>query len=350
MKKLTAALLTLVMLLSLASCGQEPSASSSSDSPSASSSAAPGTNNTDSDKETIQLGFSVALWDETSELVWGMIQDSAKTLGEKYNVNIEVSSADAGGSVDKQLSDVETFVSMGCDAISIRVVDPDGSAPAFDYATSQGVPCLATWWSVNTDNKIGELVIVDNYYIGQLQAEWVINYAESNDVTLKVGYLDGRIANPSSQVRCTAFQDTIAEKYGDLTSGKVQVIAVDYGEMDTAASMTIVENWSQVYGNEINCIVCANDDSAAGAINVLKANGTLENTLVLGANGTTWLGLVRDGEMAATVRLETERGVEKEVETLVLAALGMEIPELNEPMYDAMILVDSANVDEFPEE
>lgn len=344
MKKRIAMLLAVVMMAgTLAACGSQGQGS---DQGSENSSVKEAGSDNSSDKEEITLAWADASNDATMQSIHTAIEDVLVPMyEEKYGVKINTVFADSQGDVGQQITDVENFVAQGADVISCRPVDTDGSAAAFDYATSAGVPIISTWWEVNTDNKAGTLIVVDNEYIGQLMAEWLINYAEENDTTLKVGVLAGKANAPDTNVRAIAFEEAIIEKYGDLSTGKVQEIVMDYGEQDTNTSLTIMEDWMQVY-DDMNCVFATNDDSAYGAIQVLKQMQKIDDFVVIGVNGNTYLNLVGEGELDMTVIIDATAAVSAEMDAMCQIALGGEFPDTGDLLSEFITVCDSTNFEE----
>ncbi len=191
-KKVMAILLTATMTIGLAACGSSSSGDTTDDTADTSVTAETETETAESedssDKTEITLAFADASNDETMQAVHTAIEEVwVPYYEEEYGITINTLFADSGGDVGQQISDVENFVAQQVDAISIRPVDTDGIATAFNTAADAGIPALSTWWEANTENSIGTLIVVDNTYIGQLMGQWLIDYAEENDVTLKVG-------------------------------------------------------------------------------------------------------------------------------------------------------------------
>ncbi len=208
---------------------------------------------------------------------------------------------------------------------------------------------MAAWWEINTDAVIGTLIVVDNTYCGQLMGNWLIDYAETNDVQLNVGVLYGKQAVPESNKRAIAFTELLEEKYGDTTSGQVRIVCWDYGEQSTDTAMTLIEDWMQQYGDELNCIFACMDDMAYGAIQVFNSLGVRDDFVVIGCNGNTYLYLVgEEGGLDMTVLLDNLASIGTELDCLICAALGLDdqMPDLDQPNTDCMIVADESNFEE----
>ena len=69
-------------------------------------------------------------------------------------------------------------------------------------------------------------------------------------------------------------------------------------DWDRAEAMTLMENWIQAYGDQINAVFCQNDEMALGALNALVQAGKKDNVLVVGVDAIDdALQSVKDGKM-----------------------------------------------------
>lgn len=67
--------------------------------------------------------------------------EGAKAQARKRGVKVLV--ADAGGDATQQLSDIETFMVKGVDAVVVNALDPRGLGSAFDELRQERVPFVA---------------------------------------------------------------------------------------------------------------------------------------------------------------------------------------------------------------
>ena len=329
MKKLLCMLMALAMLLAVTACGAaggsasgnpsapEPEASASAPETSASAPEANG-----DAKDSILIGISVSDKDSTSDMMKSLLEQHAAAYAEETGTEVNFTWTFCEASVDTQITDVESLITMGCDVIAIRVTDTEGCNVCFEACKDAGVPCIAMW-----NGGIGadlDIFAVDNYVIGQRQAEWLINYADEHpDETYVCGYLDGISTAADTLLRCSGFCDTIEEKYGDLTSGQIQVIATDYSENSTDTSISIAEDWLTRFP-EMNCVVGWNDTAAYGGMQAFIAQGynNPDDYMIVGCDATDYLDEVSTGEMDMTIGITFTPAIQQVWDVAINLAVG----------------------------
>ena len=95
----------------------------------------------------------------------------------------------------------------------------------------------------------------------------------------------------------------------------------------------LVEDWLQLYGDELNCICSASDDMSLGAVNALKAAGYNPGDIFISSVDGTKIGmqLVEEGWIQIDIKsLMMKRG-----EEMVNLALMMLEGEYSENVYNA---------------
>ena len=95
--------------------------------------------------DTILLGFASNASDENMNKQ----ADAFCNYAEEWNAagntpRVETTVTVAEASVDKQLSDVDALIEMGCDVIYLNAVDLEGLIPAIDACNAAGVKVMET--------------------------------------------------------------------------------------------------------------------------------------------------------------------------------------------------------------
>lgn len=343
-KRMLSIVLALGMAASLTACG---SSDASSDENSAVAEGSEVSAESESgEKRHVVLGVSMAdASDPNIQMVEESMEKMLPEFEEKYDCTAELIFTNAAYSVDTQIADVESLIEQECDAISIRSVDTTTDT-AFEKCNEAGIPVLDTWFGTQTDKADSVLFVIDNYYIGELEAQWVIDYAESTGETLYVGNLDGISGAADTLRRTEAFVDTVNEKYNGAEDAPVQILATQVTENNTQTTLEIVEDWMQTYP-EMNCIIGYGDDVAMAAVNALKAaNKSMDDFVVVGVDGTTWIDSVPD-EIDATVKMDFEEMARLEMEILFKLAYGEDASGYDEVDRSNIFVVDASNVDEY---
>ena len=344
MKKTIAMLLSLIIAVCMSACGG--SASGNSDA-SKNQDSAKTENSGDADLPHYKLGISMAdASDANMQLVIKYMEEMLPSFEEKYKCTAELIVTNAAYSVDTQLSDVDSLIEVGCDAISIRSVDTTTDA-VFAACKNAGVPVCDTWFGTNTENYDARLFVLDNYYIGELEAQWCIDYVEANPgTTLRVGYLDGISGAADTLKRCAAFCDVIEAKYGGAEDAPIVILDTKVTENNTQTAMQIVEDWMQSFP-DMNCIIGFGDDCAMAAVNALKsANKSMDDYIILGVDGNTWIDEVPDS-IDATVKMNFKQMAQYEMEILFKLIHKEDVSGYDVVDKSNVFVIDAANVEEY---
>lgn len=298
MKKWLALLLALVLTLALVGCagdsGEEPSGEPSD---SGAPSGEPSGDDGDDGEEKKLIGFSNASSDEYGTLVWEICQ--AYILENGYDVTM--TSAETSG--EKQISDIEDLITMGCDLIYIRPWDPDAIIPAIEACNEAGIPSVIADYPVNTD-QASLYFTIDQTGYGVKQGEYLIGLLEADpELSLNICYLWGSFTFPPAQQRRDGLVNTLQDY---IDEGRVTILDEQSIEMDGSKVMSKTEDWITRFP-DANCFVGANDDIAYGIASTLKAAGYTinEDAWVLGIEGTeVGLAGIEEGAISATVTFD----------------------------------------------
>lgn len=292
MKKILALILALTLVFALAACAGDDTPSTS-DEPKSS-------DNVDS-KDKILIGWSGMFLDEQQTRLMSGGQGFVDANSDKYDLYY----VSADNSTEKQLSDVENLIAMGCKAIIIDEIDPICSSACVTLCHEKGV--LACAASPNLTEAPDFEFVIDAELLGEAQGQAVEAWWERNSgVKLKAGYILGT----------TSQQQTWDTKEGGykacfqarIDAGDLEILAEDTADWLTADAVTLVENWLLAYP-EMNCIIAQNDDMALGAVQAAKAAGKKlgEDFFIFGKDGSeTGRAALANGEIAASVYLGFE--------------------------------------------
>jgi inositol transport system substrate-binding protein len=103
----------------------------------------------------------------------------------------------------------------------------------------------------------------------------------------------------------------------------LKLVAHQTGEWDRAKSMSLMENWIQSYGKDINAVFAQNDEMGMGAVNALTAAGMKDKVIVVSIDAIPdALQAVKKGTLDATVFQNAEQQGAKAIETAVKIAKG----------------------------
>jgi len=279
-----------------------------------------------------KVKIGVTLMDFSTEFGIGLkdyMTAKADAMGD-----VELTVVDAGGDAAKQLQQVETFISQKVDAIIMQPQEQEACSPAIDKAKAAGIPII----------NCNSLTITEpDAYVGSNDsesAEIAMTYiAEQLGGKGNVLMMHGHPGQTAEVKRTEGAMDILAQN-PDMT-----LLDEQTADWDRAEAMTLMENWIQAYGDQINAVFCQNDEMALGALNALVQTGKKDNVLVVGVDAIDdALQSVKDGKMDATVYQDCKGQAEGAIEAAYKLAKGESVEK---EILIPFILVTTENVDEY---
>ena len=276
-----------------------------------------------------KVKIGVTLMDFSTEFGIGLkdyMTAKADAMGD-----VELTVVDAGGDAAKQLQQVETFISQKVDAIIMQPQEQEACSPAIDKAKAAGIPII----------NCNSLTITEpDAYVGSNDsesAEIAMTYiAEQLGGKGNVLMMHGHPGQTAEVKRTEGAMDILAQN-PDMT-----LLDEQTADWDRAEAMTLMENWIQAYGDQINAVFCQNDEMALGALNALVQ---ADNVLVVGVDAIDdALQSVKDGKMDATVYQDCKGQAEGAIEAAYKLAKGESVEK---EILIPFILVTTENVDEY---
>ena len=198
------------------------------------------------------------------------IKDQLAKLGASYV------GADAGGSPEKQLADIEGLMSKGAKVLIVLAMDKDAILPAVNKAAKQKVPVVAYDRLIEAPGVF--YITFDNKEVGRLQARAVFKaQPKGNYVMIK-----GSPTDPNADFLRAGQQEVIdaAVKKGDI-----KVVGEEY--TDGWKPEVAQKNMEQILtrnAGKVDAVVASNDGTAGGVVAALSARG-IKGVPVSGQDG-----------------------------------------------------------------
>jgi ABC-type sugar transport system substrate-binding protein len=324
--KLVSVLLLLTMILALASSCASTATTNAATPTAAVETTAPATSS--AAEEKIVIGVTMeSLQDFLSYVGDGLNDFAVATPG------VEINILDAKLDVATQIKQVESFISQDVDAIIIKCVDKDATAPISQMCKEAGIPLIAVNVDIGSDRDA--YVGSDHKLSGVLEAE---ELAKQMNFKGNVAILVGDPSHNAAQTRTDGAKEVFA-KYPEM-----KVVAEQSGMWDRAKSITIAENWIQS-GLEIDAIIANNDEMAIGALKAYE-QANISGVLFAGIDGTKdALGYMKEGKLAVSVFQNGYQQGYTGAETAYKLAMG---EKLSEPYVDvAYELITKDKIDDY---
>ena len=209
-------------------------------------------------------GLTVGVsWSNFQEERWKT--DEAAIVAALEAAGAEYISADAQSSSSKQLSDVESLISQGADALIILAQDSQAIGPAVQAAADAGIPVVG--YDRLIDDERAFYLTFDNVEVGRMQARAVLEaMPEGNYVMIK-----GSPTDPNADFLRGGQQEVLQEA---IDSGAITIVGEAYTDQWLPANAQ--RNMEQILtqnDNNVDAVVASNDGTAGGAVAALAAQG-----------------------------------------------------------------------------
>ena len=253
---------------------------------------------TDSDKPTI----GVTMLSMQNEFIVNVSDEMEKKAQE---AGVELITVDAERSALKQIEQVESFIAQGVDAIIMNPCEVEASSPAVTKALAAGIPII----NVNSETAAQPTAFVgsDDVESARIAMKYIADRLNGKGNVIMIhGYM-----GQAAQIKREEGAREILKEYPDL-----KLLASQTGEWDRAKSMSLMENWIQSYGGQINAVFAQNDEMGMGAVKALTAAGLKDKIIVVSIDAIPdALQAVQKGTLDATVFQNAQQQGSQAIET-----------------------------------
>ncbi|MCA0906125.1 D-xylose ABC transporter substrate-binding protein [Ruegeria marisrubri] len=213
-------------------------------------------------------------WSNFQEERWKTDEAAIKAALEAGGA--EYISSDAQSSSAKQLSDIESLIAQGVDALIILAQDSQAIGPAVQAAADEGIPVIAYDRLIEDDRAF--YLTFDNVEVGRMQARAVFEaMPKGNYVMIK-----GSPTDPNADFLRGGQQEIIQAA---VDSGDIVIVGEAYTDGWLPANAQ--RNMEQILTaneNNVDAVVASNDGTAGGVVAALTAQG-MEGIPVSGQDG-----------------------------------------------------------------
>ena len=199
------------------------------------------------------------------------IKAALEAAGDKYI------SADAQSSAAKQLTDVESLIAQGANAIIVLAQDSEAIGPAIEKAAAEGIPVVG--YDRLIENPAAFYITFDNKEVGRMQAREVFKAKpEGNYVFIK-----GSSSDPNADFLFSGQREVLKEA---IDSGKIKNVGEAYTDgWKPENAQKNMEQFLTANDNKVDAVVASNDGTAGGAVAALAAQGMAGSVPVSGQDG-----------------------------------------------------------------
>ena len=273
-------------------------------------------------EEGEDLEIAVVLKTLASEY-WGYVKAGCDAAAEEFGVTVTVVGPGAESDIEGQVSMIEQQIGAGVDAIICAPNDADAAANALQAAIDQDIPVLSVDTNVGMEGQV-TFVGTSNVDAAKEGGLWA---AEQAGEGAKAVIIYGQEGDNTSNMRREGYEAACEE-------AGVEVLESLSGQNTTDGATKTMEDLISSYGDEIDIVLCHNDDTAIGAMNACKSN-SIEDIIIVGFDGNaSAVDLILAGELVkATVAQQPFEMGYQAVEAAIAAIHGEEVEEvINAPV------------------
>jgi len=269
---------------------------------------------------TLAAALTVGVsWSNFQEERWKT--DEAAIKGALAAAGATYVSADAQSSSSKQLSDVESLIAQGVDAIIILAQDAQAIGPAVQAAADEGIPVVA-YDRLIEDSRAFYLTF-DNVEVGRMQARAVFAaMPKGNYVMIK-----GSGQDPNADFLRGGQQEILQAA---IDKGDIKIVGEAYTDGWLPANAQ--RNMEQILtanDNKVDAVVASNDGTAGGVVAALAAQG-MDGIPVSGQDGDhAALNRVAKGTQTVSVWKDARALGKAAGEIAVALAGGSKLADVN---------------------
>jgi D-xylose transport system substrate-binding protein len=202
-------------------------------------------------------------WSNFQEERWKT--DEAAIKAELAKHGATYISADAGGSPEKQLADVDGLIAKGAKALIVLAMDKDAIVPALAKARQRSIPVVA--YDRLIDQPGVYYITFDNQEVGRLQARAVLAARPKGNYVM----IKGSPTDPNADFRRAGQQEVLAKA---IASGAIKIVGEEYTEgWKPEVAQKNMEQILTRNGNKVDAVVASNDGTAGGVVAALSARG-----------------------------------------------------------------------------
>ncbi len=258
-------------------------------------------------------------WSNFQEERWKT--DEAAIIAALDKLGAEYISADAQSSASKQLTDIESLIANGADALIVLAQDSSAIGPAIEAAANEGIPVVG--YDRLIEHPDAFYLTFDNKEVGRMQARAVLAAQPSGNYV----FIKGSPADPNADFLHAGQLEVLASA---MNSGAIENVGEAY--TDSWLPANAQRNMEQILtanNNEVDAVVASNDGTAGGVVAALSAQGMDGVVPVSGQDGDhAALNRIALGVQTVSVWKDSRELGKAAANIAFLMANGAEIDEI----------------------
>lgn len=270
--------------------------------------------------EDLKATIGITFQDLSNEFVSNKKKALMDYVSKNYP-NIEVLYLDGAGDASTQVSQMETFINQGVDAIICNPQESTTLQPSYEKAIAAGIPVVSD--GTDIDEKIGQVWSSCPDVPG---AEEQVKYLMTlfpEDQTIDVAIMRGVIGHQAEIFRSEGYDNVMNEN-----PDKFNIVFDQTANYSREEGLQLMENWLSS-GTHIDAVLAQNDEMALGAVEAIKSAGKEDEIKVLGIDGIEdAVSGVKNGSLAATMFQDGTQIIINSFELAVKSIRGEEVSDI----------------------
>jgi ribose transport system substrate-binding protein len=244
----------------------------------------------DEEGETVRIGFSAPAADHG----WmAGITEAARQVDEEYD-DVELIVAEGTNDVSTQISQVETFINEGVDAIVLLPFDGAAMTPVALQAMEAGIPVINVDREFDSPFAARATILGDNYGMGVSAGTYICEELGDQPGAV-VAEIAGIDSLPLTQDRSQGFADALSDCGLEVANRVAADFTVEGGEEAAANLLQAAPQIDALWNHD--------DDQGVGVLAAIENAGRDEFLMVGGAGSANAMRSIQDGDsvLQATV-------------------------------------------------
>ncbi len=186
-------------------------------------------------------------------------------------------SADAQSNPGKQLTDIESLITKGANALIVLAQDADAIRPAVEKAAQEGIPVVGYDRLIEIPSAF--YITFDNKEVGRMQARAVLAAKPKGNYA----FIKGSSTDPNADF---LFGGQMEVLKAAMDKGDIKNVGEAYTDQWLPANAQ--KNMEQILtknNNKVDAVVASNDGTAGGVVAALSAQGLAGTVPVSGQDG-----------------------------------------------------------------
>ncbi|WP_348800029.1 substrate-binding domain-containing protein [Flavobacterium adhaerens] len=242
----------------------------------------------------IKVGFSQAMTTDD----WRKQMNSSLKIEASLRPEVDLTIADANNNVEKQIEDIERFISKRVDVIIISPIQSKPLTAVVEKSIKAGIPVLVVDRKIEGENYTAYLG-ADNIEIGRIAARYIISHSKGSAKIIEVVGASG--SSPAYE-RSLGFNQIINE------NKRFKVVSTIQGDWEKESVKAPLQK-ILLQNSDVEYIFAHNDRMALSAWETAKTLGLEKKIKFIGVDGLNTVNggieLVKSGVLDGTILYPT---------------------------------------------